>query len=1281
MSKKIQQLIVLISVLSTVMPLSAFALPSVPTTITILHTNDFHGQLEASGSNPGIARVAAAVNNLRAAVGSNKVLLVDAGDSMQGSLLSNVQKGVPAVHAFNAMGYNLATVGNHDFDWGQQVLSDRTAQATHPFVVANVVVNDTGNCTTAGWTTPAFIDGGPYRVLTVGTAPNQVRVALIGVTTTETPYITLASATAGLCFKDPFGSILHYYDEMKAQADVVVVLSHLGYTDGGYGYGLSVYGDQTLAQRLNTAGKPVNLIIGGHSHTNLASATVVGNTSVAQAYYNGRNLGQADVTVNPSGTVAVSWQRISISTSGTADPTLAALVSSYVNDPAYQQLINQEIGWTNVPIARDYNGDSLMGYFVNDAIYNDLNSDGTPANDVDMVFNNAGGIRADITCTAYPCKLTYGSMFNVLPFGNQTVVGDMTGVQVLDLINQSATLFKGALQPAGMRYKFYRYSDALPGPQPYAWGGYDICVNNRSNGQCEPLDLTRTYRVGTNEFLAPAGQDGFVQFKYMTNITYWGDMLNGVNRWVSATYTQTNPYNEALDGRITRDGTDTGGSIVPVTILHHNDSHGNLVKGSYVGYTQLAAKIKQERAHNPNRTLLLNAGDSFQGDAMMYYFKSAALGYSADGTPLGPTLQINPLMAAFNSMNYDAMTLGNHEFNFGKGIFASSLAKADFPILQANISDDGQYGLAQVPILPYIEKTVGPEGIKVAILGIGNHRVPNYELPSNIPGLTFADPVAKAQELSDALRSNNDVVLALTHIGFTENPDSVEVDTRVDTAVAANVTGLDAVIGGHSHTDPSKSFGAFKFLPTFVGGPNNTPVLINHAYRYNNTLGEVVLGMRPDGNGGYEVASRAGRYIQVSISDPEDPDLVALAQPYVTLLAAYNNTVVGQTTLPIDALQAFTQETNGANLQADASVYELERNRIPVDFHLAGAMTNRAIAGTGPYPVALRVSDMFTLMPYENSLVVLEMNGPQIKQILERAYRNYFYYKYVPGYGGYSYYTTCMLDINSGGQITYNDLYPALPNGYNVFSLTVNGTEVDFHDASTYYRVSTVNYLAAGSCNFNDGGVSLWPLDRILNDTQYYVRDAVVNYVRANSPVSPAVEGRISHVAVPGPVGTLGTQIMLTGPGFGNKKGKVLIGGIAAKIISWDDSSILCEIKKVLPTGPYDIVVIPKEPKGADPITMRVPFTMTAPEILFVDPNSGVSGDERVISGNNFGSKKGKVFLGNKSCKVLSWTMDAATGESDITFIVPKKMASGTYDVTVTGKAGSATLVGGFTIP
>jgi 2',3'-cyclic-nucleotide 2'-phosphodiesterase (5'-nucleotidase family) len=1246
---------------------------------TILHTNDFHGQLELSGSNPGMARTAKVINDVRSSVGASNVLLVDAGDGMQGSLLSNLLYGEPTIAVFNAMGYHVATFGNHEFDWGQTVLATRTSQAVYPYVSANIVENDTGNCATAGWNTPSFAQ--PYAIKTVGTLPNQVRVGFIGVTTMETPFITLAENTEGLCFKDPADSIIHYYDTVKAQSDVIVVLSHLGYTDGGYGYGYSVYGEQSLAQQLNAAGKAVPLIIGSHSHTDLASATTVGQTKVVQAHYNGRKVGRADISFDPATkATTVNWQRLVVSTSGDVDPTINALIQGYVAAPDYQNLINQEIGWTNVPIGRNYNGDSLMGSFINDAIYMDLNTDGIADNDVDIVFNNPGGLRADIVCGAYPCKLTFGAMFSVLPFGNQTVVGNMTGAQIMEVLNQSATLLKGALQPAGLRYSFFRYSDALPGPQPYAWGAFDVCVINRSTQDCEPLDLTRTYRVGTNEFLSPAGQDGFTGFKYMTNITYWGDMLDGVNRWVNASYAAANPYNNVLDGRITRDGTDTygSGSIIPVTILHHNDSHGNLAKGAYVGYTQLATLIKQERAHNPTRTLLLSAGDQIQGDAMMYYFKSAPLGYAIDGTILAPPLDTHPMMAAMNSMGYDAMTLGNHDYNFGKDIFTHVLKQANFPVLQANVSDDGQYGLTQVPVQPYVEKNL--TGIHVAILGIGNHRVPYYELPSNIVGLTFFDPLDKAQEFTTQLRSGNDIVVALSHIGFTQNPSSIEVDTHVDTAMAMYVSGLDAIVGGHSHTNPANGSGDYKYLPVIVGGPNNRPVVINHAYRHNNTLGEIILGVRPKAGGGFEVASNAGRYISVTADIPEDTTVKAIVDPYTTMLNTYNGRIVGQTTTPIDSLQAYTQETNGANLQADAAVWKLNQQGIAVDFHLSGAVTNRRIAdgATPSSPVNLLVSDMFSFMPYENTLVVLSMNGPQIKEVLERAYRNFYYYKYVPGYGGYSYYTTCMLDINSGGHITYNDLNPYLPNGYNVFSLVVNGQEIDFNDASSFYNVSTVNYLAAGSCNFNDQGVSLWPLNQIMNDTLYTVRDATIDYIAAIGTVSPVIESRISFVSYDSPLGTIGTRITLTGPGFGNEKGKVLIGGIATKIISWADSTIICEIKKSLSLGQHEIIVMPKEPKGAASIPLPGSFIMMAPEIASVEPHSGSAPNEIIISGNYFGIKKGKVYLQNlvngkrKSCKVSEWSMfDLANGGSRIRFTVPKTSSSlppGTYSLVVDNK-------------
>ena len=136
MTNKISKLFVLVVIFALVLPTAVTAplkaQAAGPISFTILHTNDFHGNLELAGSNPGAARVAQKIAGIRGEVGANKVLVFDAGDMMQGSLVSNLQKGLPVIDYYRTISFNAATFGNHEFDWGQTVLGERIAQAEAP---------------------------------------------------------------------------------------------------------------------------------------------------------------------------------------------------------------------------------------------------------------------------------------------------------------------------------------------------------------------------------------------------------------------------------------------------------------------------------------------------------------------------------------------------------------------------------------------------------------------------------------------------------------------------------------------------------------------------------------------------------------------------------------------------------------------------------------------------------------------------------------------------------------------------------------------------------------------------------------------------------------------------------------------------------------------------------------------------------------------------------------------------------------------------------------------
>jgi 5'-nucleotidase/UDP-sugar diphosphatase len=1144
MSTKIAKLTILVVILALIVPTSVFAQgPANVVQVTLLHTNDFHGRLEPDSSGRGgSAYIAGAVNNIRAAVGEENVALIDAGDVyFAAPAISQLLMGESTIDIYNMMGYDLAVFGNHEFDKGQEELAERVAQSNFPWLGANVVMEGTD------WDLPSWARA--YEILELGSGKNKVKLGVLGLAGEETPEVTLIGTTEGLVFKDLTATILHYYDEVLAQADALVVVVHMGTEDSGPYKGLV-----TVAQELIDAGKPVDLMIGGHQHQALFEPVYVGDTVIVSAGYYGRWLGHVDVSVDKAAKrLSVDgYELITITAGVTIQDTIASVKNFYEEgkidnkgilnsllqklegaladqnggqaNAAYNKLqafineleaqsgrhidadaanslamdaqwiiahtdlevagrvaywadivapiVNEPVGATNISLVRDYNNESIMGDIVTDSMLwkADSYDDGELNGSVDIAFTNPGGLRADIVIpdgAALPYEVTWGQTFDVLPFGNTLYMMDLTGAQIQDLLDQAATLYKGILQTSGANW--YWYNDCGCNT-PTAWGAYGITIEG------EPLVRDQVYRVVTNDFLA-GGQDGWVTFADGTNRwdTYY-DMQAGFVEYIGMLGV-IDAEDVPMD-RITRlDNV--------VTMLHTNDTHGTWPEtyyyGTAEGFAFLASHIEAERAKNPN-VLLLDAGDTFQGNAFAQYFRNA---------------DPNPIAGGMNLLGYDAFTIGNHEFNFGPATFASMLGQLDAPILGTiNLDDDGSYGFINDHVQDYINLDV--DGLKVTIFGLTNPRVYRYELPTNIPGLTFYSGLDTGFEAVPEIISaeDPDLLVGLTHMGY--SPYGDEIDS--DLLLAEGVAGIDVIIGGHSHTflDPA-------IMVTSEINPEGT--LIAQTGRYAINLGKVNVGFI-DG----EVVLREG-YLLPAGEVPVDGEMAAYLQPFEDALDAYTGTQIGQTTVPIDALEAYTQETNGANLQADSAVFELEQNGIPVDFHLSGAMSNRLVAAdaTPASPVTLTVNDMYTLMPYENSLLVLSMNGPQIKEILERGYRNYWYYKYDPDYGGYSHYTTCMLTTDAGNVITYNDPGPDVPpDGSNVLSLTLDGIPVDFTDDTTFYNVSTVNYLAAGSCNFNDAGVTLWPLDQIVADTQFYVRDSVIDYVEAQTePIAPAIEGRL----------------------------------------------------------------------------------------------------------------------------------------------------------------------------
>jgi 2',3'-cyclic-nucleotide 2'-phosphodiesterase (5'-nucleotidase family) len=361
-------------------------------TLRIISTNDFHGAFESRADSAGIRRggaahVAAVIARARAECATRtncESVLLDGGDMFQGSAPSNRTFGATVVELYNRLRYTAAALGNHEWDWGRDSLRARMREARFPILAANVRFAD-------GRDVPWIPDD---TLLTVG----PLKVGVIGITTIETPRVTMAINVADLRFPEPAPIVNERARALRARgADAVVVVAHSGAFCRGSTGTPSCDGEIVALARGIT--ERVDAIVSGHTHSIVE--TRVNGIPIVQARSHGRAVGIIDVPLG-GGEPTVAIQSVTADSSGT-DLAIDSLVRRVVAAVAAEMA--RPIVQVAEPLRRS-GREYALGQLIADAQ--------RAAGKADVAVMNNGGIRADLPAG----QATYGSLFEIQPFAN-----------------------------------------------------------------------------------------------------------------------------------------------------------------------------------------------------------------------------------------------------------------------------------------------------------------------------------------------------------------------------------------------------------------------------------------------------------------------------------------------------------------------------------------------------------------------------------------------------------------------------------------------------------------------------------------------------------------------------------------------------------------------------------------------------------------------------------------------------------------------------------------------
>lgn len=1066
---------------------------STVTDLVIAATTDVHGRLRAwdyYANAPeavrGLSRAATVIDSVRAA-NPSRVVLVDAGDLLQGNPLAYVAARVssdttsPVVAAMNAMRYDAAAVGNHEYNYGLALLERAVGQASFPFLSANTYRVG------AERVFPAF------RIVERA----GVKVGVVGATTPGVAVWDRDNVAGRLEFRDIVPSVREAVGEARrAGAEVIVVVLHSGLDEpSSYDTVTTGVPSENVSARVAREVEGIDLLVFGHSHKELANK-FEGTTLLLQPKNWATSIGVAHLPVGG----CEGQQRV-----GRGATSAIVQAAGHAEDAAVlaatERAHRETVAYATTPIGATpvaWRGDSAR---VVD----------TPLIDfiLEVQRNAAGADLASTAAFSLDAKLdagpiTVAQLARLYPYDNTLRAVRISGRQLREYLEHSSRYYRTYVAgPAGPvvdpevpGYNFDIVSGAeyvLDLSKPLGSRVTSLSVKGRRvvPGDSFTMALNNYRQTGGGGFAmlhgAPVVYDKQQEIRQL--------LIDEVRRrktirpqdyfhpnWrlepagaVRAAYEGARASDGAPRARETTPSTAAGAAggapppgVLPdsaaaaasqsptpapdratapapgrvrLRVVATNDFHGALeprkdsrgtLQGGAAAVATAIAQARRECGAGCE-TIVVDAGDMFQG------------------TPVSNLAFGRPVLDVYNTVGYAAAALGNHEFDWGQDTLRALMRGARFPILGANVRYTDGRDVEWVP-----NDTVMRLGrLSVGLIGVADPATPRTTRPVNLVGLRFDDPVPIVDSIARVMRSRGvDVVLVLAHFGaFCDASGAAKCDGTVTTFAQRLTARVDGVVSGHTHS----------LVDVAVRG---TPIV--QARWGARAIAVLDLDVRPGGKA--PSIARAEVRPVTTASYPADPRVDAIVRAAVAAVWPRISQPVGAIA---DEMPRTGEQYALGNLVTDAQRWA---GKSDIAIMNNSGMRAGLAAGMATY------GSLYEVQPFGNALHVMTARGRAVREFLERR-------------------IATEIDDHVSGVVVRFD--PRRPAGSRIVSLTTSDGR-PFDDGATYTIVMN-DFIATG----RDG----LELSRTASRTAVLDMldlDALIAFIRAQkAPVKASTEIRI----------------------------------------------------------------------------------------------------------------------------------------------------------------------------